>query len=111
MEKFKLIKEYPGSPKLGEVILPIDNFGGFSNKSGTFVTSKKTVVQYPEFWEHSEKIEDVEIRFKTNRGNKIFRPISKIDLVNGYRFIFPGNTVWDIVIGEEETEFNFCNNE
>lgn len=75
MKKYKLIKEYPGSIKLGE-ILEVDEHAGyitvsiFCLKDGVRTAIPKSfVLQYPEYWQ--EVIEkDYEIlSFKSTNGN------------------------------------------
>lgn len=109
IDKFKLIKKYPGSPELGTVVFRMDE-EIFINKDRTFLIDAKVLEEFPENWEQNEKIDFVEIRLKTNKGNKIIRSDHKTDLVNGYRFSFPNGIVMDIIIDEEETDINFCKN-
>ena len=50
--KYKLIKEYPGSPKLGTVVIKNNDFGGYSYIEPNIQEYSKGVIeQYPEFWE------------------------------------------------------------
>ena len=63
MRKFKLIKEYPGSPKLGSIIKDTnpnnrsqdawfsDNWGEVGNKEAFFISKSTCPENYPEFWE------------------------------------------------------------
>lgn len=55
MRKFKLIKEYPGSPKLGSVVEESDSFSGYKfediENSIFFITPKRYVENNPEYWE------------------------------------------------------------
>lgn len=65
MKKYKLIKEYPGSPELGEIALPYTNNTGrvmhyivrHPEKVCDYSTIGKTVVEY--FTEYWEEVNDI----------------------------------------------------
>lgn len=69
MKKFKLIKEYPGSPKLGQIALPYtDNKDAVAHyivdrndkKDCDFIAlSKKWVENQPEYWEEILSIDEM----------------------------------------------------
>lgn len=59
MKKFKLIKEYPGGPKLGTVCEEINNklsFCYYFEGEKNIGISKDQVENQPEFWEEIEKV-------------------------------------------------------
>jgi hypothetical protein len=51
MKKYKLIKEYPGSPKLGEIVKGYGRDGWYSKGEGHSTYDWRQVVNYPEYWE------------------------------------------------------------
>lgn len=53
MKKFKLIKEYPGSPKLGT---EVEKRNGKIYMPNSFLIFRHSVEEYPEFWEEIEKV-------------------------------------------------------
>ena len=79
MRKFKLIKEYPGSPKLGSIIKDTnpnngaqdawfsDNWGEVGNKGAFFISKSTCPENYPEFWEEVKEKEYEILKFTYNK--------------------------------------------
>lgn len=62
MRKFKLIKEYPGSPKLGSIYILDEQYAGEYYRSGFNTLYKDRIESQPEFWEEVIEIKkDYEI--------------------------------------------------
>lgn len=51
MKKYKLIKEYPGSPKLGTEIINNENVNSAHTLDKTHYYNGYKIQEYPEFWE------------------------------------------------------------
>lgn len=71
MKKYKLIQEYPGSPKLGTIIEKAVGFfidGLYTNKKGFFLELPE---KYPNFWEEFIEVEFKILSFELN--NLIFK--------------------------------------
>lgn len=80
MKKYKLIKEYPGSPKLGQIAeCPNEHYMIYQNNPyKVFGIPKNKVENYPEFWE--EIIEkDYEIISFVDRSNVIHKKWGRED--------------------------------
>lgn len=77
--KYKLIKIYPGSPKLGSIV-ELKNNGGYELENSTsYFMTKDKVENYPEFWE--EVVEkDYKILFINHNGTIINYNESQNDL-------------------------------
>lgn len=68
MVKYKLIKQYPGSPSLGFIIEPVPGQTWYEGKFNVRV-AKDNVLNYPEFW---EKVEEKQPLFITEDGKEVF---------------------------------------
>jgi len=52
MKQYKLIKEYPGSPKLGTIVNHAKGWGSYESYfDGNLVYSTYAIENYPEFWQ------------------------------------------------------------
>ena len=52
MKQYKLIKEYPGSPKLGTIVNHVKGWGSYESYfDGDLVYSTYAIENYPEFWQ------------------------------------------------------------
>jgi hypothetical protein len=88
MKKFKLIKEYPGSPKLGQIALPYtDSKNAVAHyivdrndkKDCNFIAlSKKWVENQPEYWE--EVLSVNEMMAKTKSISEAVELLEKISI-------------------------------
>ena len=85
MKKYKLIKEYPGSPKLGYIVIESNN------KYGNITIN--VIVQdpqlYPEFW---EEVIEKDYEILSIFGNENI-PIKKSDFINNGWNIFLNNNL------------------
>lgn len=71
MKKYKVLKEYPGSPKEGIVLTlfaPLFGFTYYRDKHCKFRLSKEIVENYPEYYEKiltaQEQVENMDLGFK-----------------------------------------------
>lgn len=82
MKKYKLIKEYPGSPKLGTEIEKKTIYSDkwmFTRDCNLFPVTSGTPDDYPEFWEQViELCVPIGTKFKHRGGNQIYF-ISKLE--------------------------------
>jgi len=105
MKKYKLIKEYPGSPKLGTIVEKDERCGShiykYRESNSNFGVLKYHVEDNPEYWE-----EVIENRFMVSTRNAAFYNAYKILTVSSdfkpkeYHYLF--NTKEDA----EEFMFN-----
>ena len=81
MKKFKLIKEYPGSPKLGTIATEIAPY--MYQYKNTFGTIKNifNLHTYPEFWQEIVE-KDYEILYILGIDNKIIPYLTKTECIN-----------------------------
>lgn len=89
MKKFKLIKEYPGSPKLGDIATQngLDVIWFRINDSILHLVSD--CENYPEFWELVVKKDYEILSFLTETG------VILIPEFKGFKFFIPKDFAWD----------------
>lgn len=106
-KQFQLIQEYPGSPPEGTIACEDD--GKFFIRDGDkrIEVLNTHILDFPEFWREREVVENMELRFKTNLGNKVFRSEKTIMGKNGYRFLFPSGNKIDMIFDPGEYEITF----
>ncbi len=75
-KRYRLIKEYPNSPKLGTIVewagnnCLIKNYN-YSNGEETYIFIKTTIENYPTFWEEIKEPEFEILAFRSFPSNKI----------------------------------------
>lgn len=88
MRKFKLIKTYPNSPKLGCVVIDVnpnngatdayfsENWGELNNKGGFFIARYHKCEENPDFWEEVKEVEKLCVpigtKFICNLGTEVY---------------------------------------
>ena len=108
MKKYKLIKEYPGSPELGTVVNELLIGYIYGNM---IETCKENIENSPEFWEEIIEInyKIVKCRPKSNY-NYVFGDIMNVKFENGrYYFYNNNNNNWDFYSGLDTVEVFFKN--
>lgn len=95
MKKFRLIREYPGSPKLKDNVILNEN--GFDGNMTTWCNPK----DYPEFWELVVE-KDYEILSYLYKPNGLIVPASNfaIQIVENEKSIYKINSVKRLSDGE-----------
>ena len=89
--KYKLIKEYPGSPKLGTIVYLETKDNYMTNMENDFkLFPKKIVENYPEFWKKVIEKDYKILSFKSNEGNIV--DLSYFTCEED----FIGNSIWKI---------------
>lgn len=76
MKQFKLIKEYPGSPNVGEIATYREDIGDYViNNPYHQPLPKRSVENYPEFWKEITEppLITTEDGFKIYEGDKVYR--------------------------------------
>jgi hypothetical protein len=66
--QYRLIKEYPGSPKVGDIVKGYGRDGWYSKGEGHSTYDWRQVVNYPEFWEEVVEKDYEIISFKQDSG-------------------------------------------
>lgn len=81
-KKYRLIREYPGSPKIGDIINTSKNFKGESLYYDKEVCFKPS--DYPEFW---EEVKDTTTIVSVKRGsdNMLFK-IGDVVAIGDFKF-------------------------
>lgn len=115
MKRFKLIEEYPGSPKLGDVIEPLVNPGNTSKYCyiiGSHVLSAKAVEDNPKFWKELIEVPEY-VKWVSNVGAYYFgKLVTEDKFVNGKIFntkkdAFLMNMSWQDALTPELYSKNF----
>ena len=68
MKKYKLIKKYPGSPKVGDIVKGYGRDGWYSKGEGHSTYDWRQVVNYPDYWEEVVEKDYEIISFKQDSG-------------------------------------------
>lgn len=85
MKKYKLIKEYPGSPEINTILEQRAENVFYCSNNSNFFRHKNELENYPEFWELVVEKDYEILSFKTNHNiytkdkNNIFRSINVND--------------------------------
>lgn len=91
MKKYKLIKKYPGSPKLGTILKE----EGFDENLGTYHNPK----DYPEFWEEVVEKDYEILSFTDKKDSKLLFQVCKIGNKEQQEFSIKNiinNDLWNI---------------
>jgi len=99
MKKYKLIKEYPGSPELDTIVSKVGNYYLDTKKeSPTVWLFPVSVEKYPKFWSEIKEPNYLITAFKM-RGTGAHRPIGKDGL---YGYTEPFTSLQDMLRGGHE---------
>ncbi len=87
--KYKLIKEYKNSPKLGTVVTKAKDYNHYNYDGGNFTTliTDYFVENSPEFW---EKVEDKKYKI-SEFPPKQSKTYSRQDVIDFAKYVVPGS--------------------
>ena len=84
MEKYRLVKKYPGSPELGYVIdlskIKCDKIEGYRYIDEKWEVYKKDIVNNPEYWERVEEKDYEILSLKGKHNGRIHRVIDNVTM-------------------------------
>lgn len=93
MKKYRLIKEYPNSPKLNEEFIWVEKYQKYTNSKGNGLLPED-IEKFPEFWEEIVEKDYEIMNFRSKKSQKI---AIKVNEIGNYSF-----SPWDNILSEKE---------